>query len=285
MTAPRGNGLIRAAFAWADLDGLDDAVAALADRSSPVVAGLVAAVDVRHWQQTRAAVSALRRNRPPAVAAAPALAGWVLLCAEQASTPGRPDRPYALNEALGGLAELRAGLDGSWYLDVPAACRRVAVFLDEVFQPQLLEMLQRPMRIWHRGAFTYLRGHHGDASAVVTVVSRYLADVADDDDPPADRDWFAYTRADAVSLLGELDLASADRSAAPVVDGGVQVPVESLLHLAQHHPDAEVRAGALDGLAAARVDDERVLAIALRAADSDDAYERAAAVLLLAGLA
>jgi hypothetical protein len=291
MVQPLGHGLVRTAFAQADralLDDLDEAVAAvLRITPSPVVPAWLASIDPRHWPQTRATISAIRRAVPQAVATAPALAGWVMMCAAGAGQTGRSDEPYAVNEALHVLAELRAEVDApppALGPGVASAYRGIAAFLDEVFQPALAELLRAPMRIWHRGAVGYLRAGRGSGPKVVAIVSRYLAETADDEPASGERDWFEYARAEAVNALADLDALTSSPSKGRRVEGTPQI--DHLLWLAEHHPDAEIRAGALDALAAAMIADDRVQAVALRAAtESDDVQERAAAVLLLAGLA
>lgn len=182
MPNPYGHRCAAAAFPGADLDGLPRA-------ASPVVAALTVAIDPRHWPQSRSAFDALRRQGMDAACAAPAIAGWLALCVDRAVTE---EEQHTIHDGLSALADLRAD-----------ASDRVALFLDGVFQPWLLSRLVPPLRIWHRGAATYLRAAHGDPTAVVAAVHRFLEALAESPDSAGDG-WFAYARAELVRVVGEL---------------------------------------------------------------------------------
>jgi hypothetical protein len=132
-----------------------------ASTGSVVGTALTDALDPQHWQQSRSVISGLRRVGVAALAGAPALAGWVRLCAPRAVSA---EQQYTVNEGLLALAELRCRC-----LDVPdvppEAIAAVTDFLDTVFEPSLMALLVPPLRVWHRGALTYLRGLHGTPSA------------------------------------------------------------------------------------------------------------------------
>jgi hypothetical protein len=260
MPSPYGHQCAVAAFPGADLDGLPVS-------ASPVVATLTLAIDPRHWHQSRSAFDALGRQGPDAVTAAPAIAGWIVLSADRAVTL---EEQHTVHDGLSVLADLRTR---------PDAADRVARLLDDVFQPWLLSRLAPPLRIWHRGAATYLRAGHGDPAAVVAAVHRFLAVLAETPDDAGDG-WAPYTRAELVRVVGDVG-AKLDRPRP-----GPSAAVAQLLAMATDE-DAAVRTAALEGLAALAagghdLDGDRLAALARACADSAYPHERAAARRLLA---
>jgi hypothetical protein len=294
------------AFGEANLHGLGEAVARLAG-GSPVVPTLVLAIDPRHWLQTRSAISGLRRQGPAAAAAAPAIAGWIALSVDRARTA---DQHYTVNEAMNGLADMRAGLAALGAASAastavtaeeadedappgapPDHVARIARFLDEVFQPYLLGKLTPPLRIWQRGAVAYLRGLHGDLTSVATALQGLLLALQRAPEPPAaDADWFACLRMDLVGVVADVGVRLARPGPEPEperAEGGSPVlppAVVRLLGLAADDPDPQVRAAAIDALVTSGVRADLMLALALEAAASQHAGERAAAARLLAVL-
>jgi hypothetical protein len=200
MSHPYGQACARAAFDADELAGVDAAVAAIQEHlAGPVVATLTMAIDPRHWPQTRSAVSGLRRQGPAAVCAAPAIAGWVKLCAGRATTP---EQQHTVHDALLALAEMRRMAANDVVAEPAAAVLRVGRFLDEAFQPYLLSTLVPPLRIWQRGAVTYLRGLHGDLEQLAAALQHFAQALQE---APAERDdWYAYLRMELIALVADL---------------------------------------------------------------------------------
>lgn len=198
---PAGGGCVVAAFPDADAAALAAAARAITTATgSTVGTALTDALDPRHWQQSRSAIGGLRRLGVGALAGAPALAGWVRLCAPAAVSA---EEQYTVNEALLALAELRR-LAGEAAVVPPAAVGTVTGFLDTTFEPALTGLLVPPLRIWHRGALGYLRGLHGDLERLLSVLHGFLAAL---DDPPAgdpDAAWHEYTRMELVAAIADL---------------------------------------------------------------------------------
>lgn len=200
---PVGDELAAAAFPDTDVAGLAAAVHASGGTSgggtsgggTSVRAALVDALDPQHWQQSRSAIAGLRRTGAGALGAVPALAGWARLCAPRAVSG---DEQFAVNECMLALAELRR-LAGE-----PADA--VADFLDTVFAPALMTLLVPPLRVWHRGALTYLRGPYGDPERLASVLHGFLTALDDGARPEGDPDgpWHEYTRMELVMALAEL---------------------------------------------------------------------------------
>ncbi len=197
---PFGPALARAAFTPAELSDVDSAVAAVQRLiASPVVPTLILAIDPRQWPQTRSAVSGLRRQGPAAISAIPAIAGWLKLCAHRATTN---EQQYTVHDILLALADLRR-LAGTLAPAEPGpAADRLARFLDEAFQPYLLSVLVAPLRIWHRGAVSYLRGQGGDVEALAESLRRFATTLLD---APAEHDdWYSYLRMELFALIADL---------------------------------------------------------------------------------
>ncbi|WP_327003884.1 hypothetical protein OHA72_54005 [Dactylosporangium sp. NBC_01737] len=198
---PAGGDCIVAAFPDTDTAGLAAAAQAITTSTgSTVGTALTDALDPRHWQQSRSAIGGLRRLGVAALAAAPALAGWVRLCAPVAVTA---EEQYTVNEGFLALAELRR-LAVTAPEVPPAAVAAVTGFLDTTFEASLTSLLAPPLRIWHRGALGYLRGLHGDPERLLPLLHGFLTALDGPQEADPDAAWHEYTRMELVSVIADL---------------------------------------------------------------------------------
>ncbi|HEY3003995.1 MAG TPA: hypothetical protein VGJ44_16740 [Kribbellaceae bacterium] len=199
---PVGGDCVAAAFPNVDTTGLAAAAQAIS-ASTGSVAGtaLTAALDPQHWQQSRSAIDGLRRFGVAALAGAPALAGWVRLCAPRAVSL---EQQHTVFEGLLALAELRR-LAADPHDAPPQAVAVVTDFLDTAFETSLMTLLVPPLRVWHRGAVGYLRGLHGDPERLMSVLNGFLAALDSSAQPKGDHDsWDEYTRMELVAAIVDL---------------------------------------------------------------------------------
>ena len=228
-----GAAVLRRAFPGLDdarTAALGDAVTALLDApQGATVRALLGRIGTGSWQETRSAVSALRRLGGPAQAAVPAVAGWV---ASSAAAATDAEQQHTVLEALHALDSWRQHLDQGAALARGTAVEPVRQLLTDTFDPFLVAALQPPLRIWHRGAAGYLRHSAADPATVIAALSRLL-DGPDSARPAGYEDWHAYSRAEIVTALAETaereqallqDLAVAAALAEPAPEGFEPVP-------------------------------------------------------------
>lgn len=198
-----GDDCVRAAFPTEPLDGLLEAVEAVARAyPSAVVPVLIASLNPRHWRSSRSAVVGLGEQGRAALAAAPAVAGWLRLCVDHTSGTSQD---FGINESLYRLTKLRQQLDEPDLDSPPEALDRIRRFFDEVFQPYLLTLLAPPVRQWQRGIIGYLGLLHGDLEAVAGALQRFTATLREHTwDSAANSDWDEYTHSETLTLIGEL---------------------------------------------------------------------------------
>ena len=233
MAAPRvptGGDCVVAAFPDVDTAGLAAAARAITTSAGSTVGiALTDALDPRHWQQSRSAIGGLRRLGVAALAGAPALAGWVRLCAPRAVSA---EEQYTVNEGLLALAELRrqAGT-----VLPPEAIGVVAGFLDTTFEATLTALLAPPLRIWHRGALMYLRDLHGDPECLLPALHSFLTALDGPHDDGPDAAWHEHTRMELVAVIADLGprlerlrVERSWRAAAPADPGPVVTAPENL---------------------------------------------------------
>ena len=285
-----GDACVSAAFPGDSLDGLPEAVAALARvHPSAVVPVLVASLNPQHWRSSRSAVVGLGAQGRGALAAAPAIAAWLRLCVDHGS---EAEQSFGINESLYRLAQLRKQLDEPDLVAPPEALDRVRCFFDELFQPYLLTLLVPPVRYWQRGVIGYLRALHGDLEAMAGALRSFTVALREQTWPAgANSDWDEYTHGEALALIGELgprlDRIEVEREPvsqlrdAADVDGVSAEAAARLLTLAVEDVESSVRTAALHAIADTGAPRAEALDVALRAAAAEDPRERAAAARLL----